>query len=87
MQNNEEVSAMVNFFGTYHLISIISITSLYNSQKPNRTITTRKVLTCICSVLNSILSKPRRGVSEAEEMLVTQMSNVAGNEIASPSPR
>ena len=40
-----------------------------------------------CSVLNSILSKPRRGVSEAKEMLVTQMSNVARNEIATPLPR
>ena len=40
----------------------------------------------LCSVLNSILSKPRRGVSEAEEMLVTQMSNVARNEIATPLP-
>ena len=44
-----------------------------------------KYLFCICKTVvfsRCILSKPRREVSEAEEMLVTQMSNVAGNEIA-----
>ena len=41
---------------------------------------------CILCILHCILSQACRGVSEAEEMLVTQMSNVARNEIASPPP-